>query len=379
MIGLAFERVKLQGQLREMSQKYRAEAERLQLFIDQAPLAVIFADADGFITHINDVCDQYLQTTGRGSMIGRHCSELFEEPGSEAASIFERVRTRKEPVTEIMRARGKTFYTVAAPFQGTPKGYLFLGHDMTELQALRDELGRMERLSLVGQMAASITHEIRNPMAVIRGFIQLLNERSPAEQQSYFRIVMEELDRTNGIINDFLSLAQNRIVEKRLCSLHDVLHEVEPLIRADANMRGQQVELRLCGEMEPLELNGKEIKQLLLNLARNGMEAMESGGVLTIETDNFEDFARLRVSDRGVGIPPEQVARMFEPFYTTKTNGTGLGLALCLSIVERHNGKIDVESTVGRGTTFIVSFCKPGREWEKNARSPDRGSAAWQG
>nr|WP_260440176.1 HAMP domain-containing sensor histidine kinase [Cohnella lubricantis] len=208
-------------------------------------------------------------------------------------------------------------------------------------------------------MAASITHEIRNPMAVIRGFVQLLNERSTSEQNSYFHIILQELDRANGIINDFLSLAQNRIVEKNVSDLHSLLEDLLPLLQADANMRGQQIELSLCEQLDPLELNVKEIKQLVLNLARNGMEAMDDKGVLRIETHNLPDRIELRVTDNGVGIPPEKLERLFEPFYTTKTNGTGLGLALCLSIMERHNGKIHVVSKIGEGTTFIVTFCKP--------------------
>ncbi|WP_247740864.1 HAMP domain-containing sensor histidine kinase [Cohnella sp. LGH] len=227
-----------------------------------------------------------------------------------------------------------------------------------EIHGLKDEVDRMERLSLVGQMAASITHEIRNPLAVIRGFIQLLNERSPAEQKTYFHIVLEELDRTNLIINDFLSLAQNRTAEKELFNLNDLLSDLLPLIWADANMRGQIIDLHTDASLEPILMNSKEIKQLVLNLSRNGMEAMNDKGALKIETTNLPDSVQLRVSDTGVGIPAEKLKLLFEPFYTTKTNGTGLGLVLCMSIVERHDGKIQVESTVGQGTTFIVSFSK---------------------
>jgi signal transduction histidine kinase len=378
------ERIKLKTKLKEISKQYRAEAQRLQHFIDLAPLAVLFADAGGRVTQINDVFLACLEPPkNRNSIIGRNLSELTDEQSLGVASLFERIKERHGPLTDIVRYNGKTYYTVTAGLKAVPgqqsAGYLFIGYDMTELQALRDEIGRMERLSLVGQMAASITHEIRNPMAVIRGFIQLLNERSASEQQSYYRIVMEELDRVNGIINDFLSLAQNRMVEKRLCSLHDILVEIEPLIRADANMRGQEVELILCDHLEPLELSSKEIKQLVLNLARNGMEAMQAGGVLTIESADLPDSVQLRVIDQGVGIPPDRLERLFEPFYTTKTDGTGLGLPLCYSIVERHNGKIVAESAVGKGTAFIVSFYKPGIERADGIPAPDRGGFAWQG
>jgi len=362
---LAYERVELQIQLRDVSLKYRNEMRRLQQLIDNTPLIVVFLDNNGGVTHVNDMVLKLVYPIGRKDLLNNNFSYVAGLMDIQADSDpVERVLQGEERVTEMLRIDGRTFYTVTCPVKELPsqgaEGILFVGQDITELQRLKDEVDRMERLSLVGQMAASITHEIRNPMAVIRGFVQLLNERSPKENESYFRIVLDELDRANAIINDFLSLAQNRIVEKEPCSLHDLLNDLVPLIWADANMRGQMVELQLSENIDRLEMNTKEIKQLILNLARNGMEAMDDKGVLRIETLNLADRVQMRVTDNGVGIPQEKLERLFEPFYTTKMNGTGLGLALCLSIVERHNGKIHVESAVGQGTTFIVSFCKPG-------------------
>lgn len=364
---LTYDRIRMQSQLRVVSQKYLNEMRRLQQLIDNTPLLVAFFDAQGRLTHINEEGVRHMAPMTREDMIGRDLADLLR--GSEIAlkdSPVYRVLHGEERVAEIMRMRGRTFYVVACNVLEIPsrqvEGILFVGQDITELQRLKDEVDRMDRLSLVGQMAASITHEIRNPMAVIRGFMQLLNERSEPGQQSYFRIVIEELDRANAIINDFLSLAQNRIVRKEPGNLNELLNDVIPLIWADMNMRGQVFESKLCDRMDELELNSKEIKQLILNLARNGMEAMNDKGVLRIETRNLADTVQLRVIDSGVGIPKEKQERLFEPFYTTKTNGTGLGLALCLSIVERHNGKIQIESEPGLGTTIIVSFCKPGRD-----------------
>jgi PAS domain S-box-containing protein len=363
---LAYERVQLQYQLHDVSNKYRNEMRRLQQFIDNTPLIVVFCDSRGMITHVNDMALKFVSPHGRKDILNQNFSVIMKSMDLHLeANPVERVILGEDRLTEMLRVHGRTFYTVTCPINNMPSegtdGILFIGHDVTELQRLKDEVDRMERLSLVGQMAASITHEIRNPMAVIRGFVQLLNERSPEDQQGYFRIVLDELDRANAIINDFLSLAQNRIVEKESSNLHDLLNDLLPLLWADANMRGQMIDLRLCEEMDLLQLNSKEIKQLILNLARNGMEAMNDKGVLRIETINLKDTVQLRVIDNGIGISEEKLERLFEPFYTTKMNGTGLGLALCLSIVERHNGKIHVESTLGQGTAIIVSFCKPGR------------------
>jgi signal transduction histidine kinase len=228
--------------------------------------------------------------------------------------------------------------------------------DLTEEEKIRSELDNVERLTLVGQMAAGITHEIRNPMAVVRGFLQLMREKSPEDMHSYYHIVMEELDRANSIINDFLSLAQSRVSDKETVQLHLIIEELAPLIWADANLRGQSVELKLNPSLPLLLLNVREIKQLILNLARNGMEAMDAKGVLTLETHAYEDTAQLIIRDTGSGISKSQLEQLFVPFFTTKSQGTGLGLSLCLSIAERHDGTITVDSEEGSGTSITVSF-----------------------
>lgn len=367
-IEIAYERVSLQSQLLDLTRQYKSESIRMRRFLDMVPLAVIFIDARGIITHVNEIALEMGKNVAH-NVVGMHYTELARLMGLDAtASIIQLILNKGERVSsEMFKIQGRTMLATASSVtdtgaRGLSEGVVYIAQDVTDTQRLKDELDKMERLSLVGQMAASITHEIRNPMAVIRGFVQLLNERSPSEQRSYFRIVMEELDRANAIINDFLSLAQNRIVEKETSSLQSVLKDMLPLIWADANLRGQSVELDLCEEQDVLELNGKEIKQLILNLARNGLEAMDEKGVLRIGTRDLEDRVQLYVSDTGNGIPPEKVERLFEPFYTTKEQGTGLGLALCLSIAERHDGRIEVQSAVGQGTTFIVTFCKSGYE-----------------
>ncbi|WMT41600.1 ATP-binding protein [Paenibacillus sp. D2_2] len=280
---------------------------------------------------------------------------------------YEIVASRKEQTLEgnvktsqILQSADRVYYATTSPITKMHTneniGSVIIIQDITELEALRMELNHVERLGLVGQMAASITHEIRNPMAVVRGFLQLMREKSPASLEHYYRIVMEELDRANGIINDFLSLAQNRVVKMELYRLHEIISELTPLLWADANLRGQSIEVRLDENAPLLMLNHKEIKQLVLNLGRNAMEAMGEKGNLILEMKRQSDGVELYVTDTGPGIPPAQKERLFEPFFTTKSKGTGLGLSLCLSIMERHGGRINVESEEGLGTTFIVFF-----------------------
>ncbi|PWV97293.1 signal transduction histidine kinase [Paenibacillus cellulosilyticus] len=358
----------LHRQFRRMSDKYRAEVQKLQQFIDETTLGVVLVDTEGRITHLNEVSLQQLPSPDKKrsviEMKGRLFTELFDPVRDwQCISMLNKALGGERSSLELVETEGQVLVKTAFAIRDNElvglasiTGAAIIMHDITELRKLRDELGRMDRLSLVGQMAASITHEIRNPMAVIRGFVQLMKERTGEKQHEYFRIIMDELDRANMIINDFLSLAQNRMIDKAFASLNDIVTEIMPLIQADSNLRGLHVHWNPQPDLPELRLNDKEMKQLILNLARNGLEAMKDGGSLILSTRSYPGKVELRVKDTGIGITQEQMDKLFEPFFTTKSSGTGLGLPVCLSIVEKHHARIDVESRIGEGTTFIVTF-----------------------
>lgn len=351
---------KLAGQL------YREE-ERMQQVMDAVPLSVILLDQKGSINMLNDTFLKLYRSKfpddGREELLGKHFFTLFKTAKigiADMSSHMHDVFSGKQSFNELVQHEDKMFFTSISPIikehSGRVSGAVVIAQDITELETLRMELNNVDRLSLVGQMAAGITHEIRNPMSVVRGFLQLMREKSPVSLDNYYRIVLDELDRANGIINDFLSLAQNRPVHKENTSLEEIIQELAPLIWADANLRGQSVEVRQAEQLPKLELNPKEIKQLILNLCRNAMEAMESNGQLTLETRLVPEGVELLVMDTGPGIPDEVQKALFEPFFTTKAKGTGMGLSLCKSIVDRHNGTVRVDSEIGVGTTFSVIF-----------------------
>lgn len=352
----------------EAQHHYTIEKERLHQILNAVPLSIATVDVDGKVLFVNELMKQtakeQLPSISSQNLIGQHASKFVEqEQADKIEHSIQQAVVHGEVNVLTMRYGSHVFVSRTVPIYANGantseevSGAMIIIQDITELEMLRNELDNVDRLSLVGQMAASITHEVRNPMAVVRGFLQLMQEKSPESMDHYYRIVMEELDRANSIINDFLSLAQNRIAEKEESQLHDIIHELSPLLWADANLRGQSIELMLAHNVPKLQLNAKEIKQVVLNLARNGMEAMNEKGVLTLETRIVEDKVELCVHDTGPGIAAVKQEKLFEPFYTTKAKGTGLGLSMCLSIVERHNGTITVESEEGQGTTFKVAF-----------------------
>ncbi|GGD78085.1 response regulator [Paenibacillus nasutitermitis] len=222
-----------------------------------------------------------------------------------------------------------------------------------ERLAWEKEMAKLARLNLIGEMAAGIAHEIRNPMTTIRGFLQMSkNNQNMAVE--YIDIMLEELNRANGIITEFLSLAKNKTTHLALTDLNEIISSMYPLIQAEAMLAGKHFYVNY-GEITCLQLDEKEIRQLILNMAFNGLEAMSPDGALTISTSMDGPDILLKIEDQGSGIKPELLEKLGTPFFTTKEKGTGLGLAVCYSIAARHNAVIDVTSGDG-GTVFLITF-----------------------
>lgn len=230
--------------------------------------------------------------------------------------------------------------------------------DITHRKQLESEVLHLDRLNLVGQMAASISHEIRNPMTTSRGFLQLLqNKLTDIHLTQYVELVINELDRANQIITDFLSLAKNKVVEKNLHNLNSILDSILPLIEANALLFNVLLIVEKSS-IPDLLLDENEIRQLILNLCKNALEAMPKGGKLTLQTTMEDNQVILCVQDTGKGIPAEFLSKIGTPFLTSKHTGTGLGLPICYRIVSRHSGVMTFTSSA-QGTTFWVKFQTP--------------------
>ncbi len=225
--------------------------------------------------------------------------------------------------------------------------------DITEQKRIEHEMSRLSELNLIGSMAASIGHEIRNPMTSVRGFLQLFREKY-SEDIEFIDLMVEELDRANAIITEFLGMAKDKAVCFRPQSLNQVVLSLYPMLEAEANGKGMKIDLKL-GHTPKLLIDQNEIRQVLVNLANNSLEAMTYGGILTIGTSVTNDDVVLYVKDQGPGIRPEIMDKIGTPFFTTKRNGTGLGLSICYSIAARHNARLVIKSNA-QGTTFEMCF-----------------------
>lgn len=282
--------------------------------------------------------------------------DCYAEGRQLAASDAENLSRPVEYVGYTKAGEKRTVLSQITVIQEEPERHiLYVLLDLTQIRQYEQEMGRLDKLNMIGEMAAAIGHEIRNPMTTVRGYLQMLQMKGDLQHyQPQLNTMIEELDRANHIIGEYLSLAKNRTVEMRAGSMNSVLTSIHPLLQADAFQRGHVFVMDLQ-EVGDSCFDEREIRQLVVNLVRNGLEAMEQKGEICIRTYQQEGSTVLEIVDTGPGIPSEILRRLGTPFITTKEKGTGLGLAICYQIAERHQARINV-STGSRGTTFTVVF-----------------------
>lgn len=227
-------------------------------------------------------------------------------------------------------------------------------------ERLKDELVHAEKNHIVSQLTAAISHEIRNPLTTVRGFLQLMagKELTLQQRDHYIRYAMEGIDQANGIITDYLSFARPTIERRRPICPHDEIDFILPLIQPLAVLSNIQINWTHSNPMEPVYIMGEagKLRQILMNLMKNAIESMQGGGTLSVKVDAGETDLCIQIEDTGVGMSEEQIKRIGMPFYTTKEKGTGLGLMVVISLLKTMNGKIEISSKNNQGTLISLKF-----------------------
>ncbi|MDH4162722.1 MAG: ATP-binding protein [Nitrospirota bacterium] len=221
-----------------------------------------------------------------------------------------------------------------------------------------EQLRRADRLSALGTLSAGVAHEIRNPLGAIKGAAEILQgDYGPGDpKQEFVQILLKETDRLNGIVQDFLDFARPRQPEFLETDINDVLEGVLSLTAQAVRKGNITVERKLDRLIARRHLDAGLLKQAFLNIILNAVQAMPRGGMLTVQTTIREGKLQVLIADSGIGISPENRAKLFSPFFTTKKDGTGLGLAITYRIIQNHGGTIDVSSEAGRGSIFTISL-----------------------
>ncbi len=348
---------------------------------------VLVVDTRGRIGYFNDAAIRLLglPAAAEGQPIGRFLPELdWNQIAAMDRAGGQRVARHE---FEIQYPRQRFLHVYAAPLDAEKRGgsgVALIVHDATEARAKTFAAIENERSQALTLLAASVAHEIGNPLNALSIHLQLLEREgkklrklapeirelaSNARQHStigddtlnvadkveqYLAVAKGEINRLDYIITEFLQAIRPNQLQLRTVSLNDVVRETLDLLRPEITNRGLTIKENLSAALQPAPIDPAQIKQVLVNLSKNAMQAMTRGGVLTVSTEPREDGVCLIVSDTGGGIPQEKLNRIFEPFYTTKEKGSGLGLMIVQRIVRDHGGRIQLESNVGQGTTFRI-------------------------
>ena len=251
----------------------------------------------------------------------------------------------------------------AAPLKddkGRELGAVLIIRNLREIEELKEKVRRSERLAAVGRLAAGMAHEIRNPLSYIRGFAQFfLNRfREQKTEQEYASIMIREVDRLNRVITELLDFARPREPRREVCSLENIIDYTLKILSPELAGKKVRVEQNYEKGLPPVAADHEQLSQAFLNLLLNALDAVEEDGEIIIGLQRRPDRSALdiTIADNGRGIPPENIGKVFEPFFSTKRKGTGLGLAIAYRIVENHGGEITVNNRQGGGTIFSITL-----------------------
>jgi len=333
--------------------------------IDKMPIGLLLLDSRKNLATINRAGEDLLSISPK-AFLGKAVMDRLPRSWQDLIVEFDRTGVAIEKEMDCTFGPGKTasLDMVATTLSEEKEGfigYLFLFRDITEMILLRKEMARNQRLASLGSLAAGVAHEIRNPLSSIKGFATYFRERynMVPEDQRIADIMVGEVERLNRVIGQLLDLARPMEIRKEQCSLLSIVERTLQTVENQASRRSVYIDRTGLGS-DPCNVmvDSDKISQVLLNLYLNAMDSMEEGGVLSVSLhcDGGRGCSVIEVRDSGHGIAEENLSRIFDPYFTTKQSGTGLGLAVVHKIIEAHGGEIEISSRPGEGTSVRVTI-----------------------
>ncbi|MFC0295991.1 ATP-binding protein [Geobacillus jurassicus] len=353
---------------REQLEKIEENEQQLLTLINSMPDFVCFKDSEGRWLRVNDFGRRLyrLEHIDYIGKMDRELGELVPFFKEAFAQCIESDReawksgkvTRREESFATPDGEVKTFDVIKVPLfdeNGARKGLLTIGRDITQQKLAEELLLKKEKLSVLGELAAGIAHEIRNPLTSMKGFIQMMQETREVNDH-YMRIMLSELGRINQIVSELLVLAKPQSHDYRPFLLSEAVSYVISLIGHEATLNNVSISVHNNAPKACVYGDQNQIVQVLLNIMKNAIEAMPEGGNLYVRVAEADGKIYVDVADTGVGISKERLQKIGEPFFTLKEKGMGLGLTTSMKIVQEHKGTMRIESEVGKGTTVHLTF-----------------------
>lgn len=249
--------------------------------------------------------------------------------------------------------------TTIIPFmdsEGESYQHISIQHDITDKKKAEETLQKAEKISLIGEMAAGLAHEIRNPLTTIKGFMQILGNFSEDKKTLYSKTVLEEIERINFIVSELMVFSRPHAIPFKDCCLAEIIENASELLASEAQFKGISLTSRVRAPKTVIPGDKNQLTQVFLNLIKNSIESLPLGGNIDLFLTGDHEKTRIIVADNGIGMSPAQLERLGEPFFTTKETGNGLGLMVSYKIIESHQGSLLVESEPNKGTRFVITF-----------------------
>ena len=362
-------------EIRRIIETQSSELRIRNTVLDMSFDGCMLVDGAGSVLYLNETLRSLLPMPDMRKYQGQKFSRLISN--SETVSFMRAfIKSGKESDSEIFEidfpGEGSKSLNCSASRVKEPEGFLFSFRDVTFFKRFREEFRRNESLAQMTTMAAGVAHEIKNPLASISIYLQLMDKMmekngsmTREEARKYLDVVSEEVDRINRIAVDFLFAVKPMKVDLSSISANDIVRKTMEVVGPELEEKGIRLDLNLATSLPKVLADVSLMQQALLNLVKNAMQAMPEDRKdprITVSTYIDSDMVKLSVADNGCGMNEEQMSKIFEPYYTTKSSGTGLGLTVLFKIMKQHGGDVTVHSVQGEGSEFILQIPVPESE-----------------
>ncbi len=346
--------VELESKVKERTAEVMSEKEKLDTIVSAMGSGILLLDNRGKIQWSNK---KMVEMVGH-EVTGLSCEDLCADCSIMFDTKIKDINTAI--MSDLFGHKGKYFQVTNAPIKGINgelHGYIRLIHDITEIKKMEEQIIHSEKLASIGRLAAGIAHEIGNPLTSIFSFVQILREMEEDEfKKDSLETIYFHISRISEILKQLSGFSKMPAGEPKECQINDIIETSINLIQYDKKAKDISIIKELSPSMPAVTVDGNRLSQVFVNLTLNAIDAMPDGGTFTVRSMMRGNDILIQFQDTGSGIQKEDIAHIFDPFYTTKEKGTGLGLAVSYDIIKKMNGTLTVESETGKGSTFTITL-----------------------